>query len=467
VYSQTQIDPVVSFRNTQGEAVRATIVNLQRKSLVMEVYNPYSIVQVSEVLSELTVRFGTKSAYVGKAVVISLVNTGLTAIVSVTLIDEWRELSDVAAVPGAVGLKASAFVRDWGERFRINRDYQIVVNEARAFLSDVSRWVEQVDMSDSLPKEGERLRPDVFFELATPLMAQTKIYFDRLNDEASRIEPDLAPSHRAFAQTALHPLILRAPFVFRTFTKPLGYAGDYQMVNQILEDPRQGPSTYFQIINTAFLHTAVAAAHRHRIDLLVNFLERMAEAARQAGRPFRILNVGCGPAVEIQRFLQTYPNPELLSFELVDFSHETLAWTGATLAAIAAQTGKPADINYVHDSVHQLLKRRVDSGADGVREFDAVYCAGLFDYLSDKVCARLMAHFASRTRVGGKLLVTNVHSSNPEQFCMEHVLEWYLIYRDEAKMEAILPEHCSRPVLYTDPTGVNVFAEVSVTEPRP
>lgn len=465
MYSQTQIDPVVSFRNTQGESVRATIVNLQRRALVMEVYNPYSIVQVSEVLSELTVRMGAKSAYVGKAVVISMVNTGLTAVVSVTLIDEWRELSDVSLAPGAVGLEAAAFVHDWGERFQIGRDYQIVVNETRAFLSEVSRWVEQVDMSDALPKEDKRLRPDVFLELATLLMQKTKFYFDRLNDEAGRVEEEVAPAHRAFAQTALHPLLLRAPFVFRTYTKPLGYAGDYQMVNQILDDPRQGPSTYFQIINAAFLQTAVARAHRHRIDLLVNFLQRTAAAARQAGRPFRVLNVGCGPAVEIQRFLEHHPQPELLSFELVDFSEETLEWTRSTLSAIAARTGRPAAINYVHDSVHQLLKRRVDPAAPGGREFDAVYCAGLFDYLSDKVCSRLTAHFAARTRDGGTLLVTNVHSDNPERFSMEHVLEWYLIYRDEAKMAAILPEQSGTPTLYTDSTGVNVFAETRIGAP--
>jgi extracellular factor (EF) 3-hydroxypalmitic acid methyl ester biosynthesis protein len=140
VYSQAQIDPVVSFLNTQGEAVRGTIVTLQRKSLVMEVYNPYSIVQVSEVLSELTVRMGTSSAYIGKAVVISMVNTGLTAVVSVTLIDEWRELSEVGLQPGAVGREASKFVLDWDERFRIRRDYQIAVNESRAYLAEVARW---------------------------------------------------------------------------------------------------------------------------------------------------------------------------------------------------------------------------------------------------------------------------------------------------------------------------------------
>jgi len=454
---------LVSFHNAQGEAVRGTIINLQRKSLVMEVYNPYSIVQVSEVLGELTVRFGAKTAYLGKAVVISLVNTGLTAIVSVTLIDEWRELNDVVVVPGAVGAEAQAFVQDWTKRFQIRRDYQVVVNEMRAYLSDVSRWVEQVDLSESLPKMHGQLRSDVFYELAAPLMQKVKLYLDILEIEASQINEELAPAHRSFAQTALHPLLLRAPFVFRTYTKPLGYAGDYQMVIQMLGDPRQGPSTYFQMVNTAFLQNVLAVAHRNRIDILVDFLKRMADAARQAEKTFRILNVGCGPAIEIQRFLQSYPHPECLSFELVDFSEETLAWTRAKLTSITEQIGKPVTINYVHDSVHQLLKRRIDPASDNSQEFNAVYCVGLFDYLSDKVCSRLMAHFAARTHHGGTLLVTNVHSNNSTKFVMEHLLEWYLIYRDTATLAPLLPAQSATRKIYVDATGMNIFAEAIIT----
>lgn len=462
MYSQTQIDPMVSFRNSQGELVRATILNLQRKSLVMEVYNPYSIVQISEVLHDLTIRLRSRNAYVGKAVVISIMNTGLTAIVSVTLIDEWRELSNVVVVPGSVGEEARAFVQHWEERFQIRRDYQIVVNEMRAFLSDVSHWVEQVDLSESMPKEDGRLRKDVFFELAEPLMRKMRYYFDMLNAQAAIVEPEQASAHRAFAQAAIHPLTLRAPFVHRTYTKPLGYAGDYLMVNQIMDDPRQGPSTYFQIVNAAFLATSVATAHRNRIDILVQFLSRMADSARAQGRPFRILNVGCGPAFEVQRFLTTYSNPEWLHFDLLDFSEEALAWTKDKLDGINASLQNKAVINFHRDSVHQLIKRRIVSENGDAREYDAVYCAGLFDYLSDKVCAKLMQHFAARTRLHGSLLVTNVHSDNPEKSSMEHLLEWYLIYRDQNKMLALLPEKSSNQKLWVDETGVNVFAEVTI-----
>ncbi|GAB7544927.1 class I SAM-dependent methyltransferase [Cupriavidus sp. CuC1] len=462
MYSQTQIDPVVSFRNSQGEQVRGTIINLQRKALVMEIYNPYSIVQVSEVLSELSVRMGSKNAYLGKAVVMSLVNTGLTAVVSLTLIDEWRELSDLPNEPKSVGREAELFINDWDARFNIRRDYQIVVNEMRAFLSEVSRWVEQVDLTENLPKTDGRLREDVFYELATPIMLKVKTYLDRLEGEAGQVEAEIAPVHRTYAQSALHPLLLRAPFVYRTFTKPLGYAGDYEMVNQILSDPQQGPTTYFQIVNTAFLKAAVATAHRNRIDLLVDFLSRQADAARAAGRPFRILNVGCGPAFEIQRFVREYPQPEFLSFQLVDFSEETLAYTKSSIESSAASAGHKVSVEMVHQSVHELLKRKIAPDDAGLREFDAVYCAGLFDYLSDKVCSRLLSYFAARTRPGGQLLVTNVHSANPEKFGMEHLLEWYLIYRDEARMSMLLPERSRDHKLYVDQTGVNVFAEAII-----
>lgn len=463
MYAKSQIDPLVSFRNAAGEAARGTIVNLQRKSLVMEVYNPYSILQVSEVLGELTVRCGGNIAYQGRAVVISLVNTGLTIVASVTLVDEWRELNDVAVVLGAVRAEAQAFVQDWTQRFQIRRDYQIVVNEMRTYLSDVARWIEQVDLSESLPRVNGQLRTDVFYELASPLMEKVKAFIDRLNHETYLIDEEQISSHRAFAQSALHPLLLRAPFVFRTYTKPLGYAGDYQMVNQILDDPRQGPNSYFQMINVAFLQNILAEAHRNRIDILVSFLRRMADTAMQTGRTFRILNIGCGPAIEIQRFLQSHPVPELLSFELVDFSAETLAWTRNKLTAITGQIGRPVAINYVQDSVQQLLKRRLDPTDKDVREFDAVYCAGLFDYLSDKICARLLAHFAARTRPDGTVLVTNVHSNNTTKFFMEHLLEWYLIYRDAAILEPLLPAQSKVRKIYVDATGMNIFAETIIT----
>ena len=268
---------------------------------------------------------------------------------------------------------------------------------------------------------------------------------------------------KGFAQTSLHPLILRAPFVYRTFAKPLGYAGDYEMVNQILGDPQQGPTTYFQIVNALFLASPVAQAHRNRIDILVDRLTRTIEQAQSAGRVFRVLDIGCGPAMEIQRLLGSQAHAEMLDFTLMDFSVETLGYTESSLAAVNARRTQPTSLHYVNDSVHNLLKRAVRNEAIAPEEqYDFVYCAGLFDYLSDKVATRLLEYLNSRTRPGGRILVTNVHPCNQQRGVMDHVLEWHLIYRDEAQLVSVLPAHRCDEKIYTDTTGVNVFAEFSV-----
>jgi extracellular factor (EF) 3-hydroxypalmitic acid methyl ester biosynthesis protein len=60
------------------------------------------------------------------------------------------------------------------------------------------------------------------------------------------------------------------------------------------------------------------------------------------------------------------------------------------------------------------------------------------------------------------MLLTNVHANNPERYGMEHLLEWHLIYRDEAQMLEVMSEVGPSVKLYRDASGVNLFAEATV-----
>jgi extracellular factor (EF) 3-hydroxypalmitic acid methyl ester biosynthesis protein len=465
VQLQRPFDPVISFRNSQGESARATLTSVQRRALVMEIYNPYSIVQVSEVLDDLTIRSGDRSIYKGKAVVVSLLNTGLMAVVSVALTDEWLDLNIAQGDPRQVAAETVRFVEGWEDRFRISQSYQVTISEFRAFLAESSRWIGQAEMASALPRDGRgEIHDEVFWAMAEPLMRKGKSFLIRLEDEASIIAPEDAMLHRNFAQAALHPLVLRAPFVYRTYVKPLGYAGDYEMVNQLLGNPRQGSNTYFQVVNATFLRAAVAEAHRNRITILVEYLKRAVALAERDGRRVRVLNVGCGPAVEIQRLAALDVDLSRLQFTLIDFSRETLDYTRARVEAAADTAHRKLDVRYVQESVHDLLKRAARAQPQGASDdlYDFVYCAGLFDYLSDKVCARLIRYFVSKSCPGAQMLLTNVHSNNPERHGMEHLLEWHLIYRNESQMLEVMADIHSPIKLYTDQTGVNLFAEVTL-----
>lgn len=462
MYLQRPFDHVVTFRNSQGDSARGTLTSLQRRSLVMEIYNPYSIVQVSEVLNELTIRSGERNIYKGKAVVVSLLNTGLMAVISVTLIDEWNDLGGIGHDARTVSEAVGRFIQDWESRYQVGQAYQVVVNEMRSYFSEVTRWLDQADITAGLPRDAQgRVRDDIFFEIGRPLLEKGRDYLLRFEAEASRVEPEFEPVHRAFAQAAIHPLVLRAPFVYRTFAKPLGYAGDYQMVNQILGNPREGPSTYFELVNYMFLQAGVAQAHRNRVDILHTRLQELVGEAHAAGRPLRVLNVGCGPAVELQRLVAGPQDLGQMEVVLMDFSEETLQYARERIDEVARVAGHcPPRVELRHESVHQLLKRSArDEAVAPHEQFDYIYCAGLFDYLADKACARLIGYFDSRLKPGGSLLVTNVHSYNPERYWMEHFMEWYLIYRNEEGIARLFPSNLVQMRTYTDATNINLFAE--------
>jgi len=94
-------------------------------------------------------------------------------------------------------------------------------------------------------------------------------------------------------------------------------------------------------------------------------------------------------------------------------------------------------------------------------QYDVIYCAGLFDYLSDKVCRKLMDVFYGMLAPDGLLLATNV-DDHPSQNEMEYFLEWNLIHRNSNQMKTLAPEKSDpeRLKLMRDSTGVNIFLEI-------
>ena len=85
-------DSFILARNSQGLEVRAGVLRLTRYLVVFEVYNPYSILQLSEVLTEFKIVINDRIMYAGRAVISSVVNTGIMLICEATLDDSWLDV---------------------------------------------------------------------------------------------------------------------------------------------------------------------------------------------------------------------------------------------------------------------------------------------------------------------------------------------------------------------------------------
>src|SRR5213078_4929940 len=181
------------------------------------------------------------------------------------------------------------------------------------------------------------------------------------------------------------------------------------------------------------------------------------------GRPCRILNLGCGPAREIQLFMENSLSNHA-EFTLFDFNDETLNHTATVLGDLRSRSGRSTRINVQKKSVQRLLREATKPGQD--QKFDFIYCAGLFDYLPDRVCKELISVFYECLAEDVLVLTTNVVDCKPFRHMLEFVLDWHLIYRNTNQGAALLPDRASADSRSTkrDPTTVNLFLEARKPE---
>jgi extracellular factor (EF) 3-hydroxypalmitic acid methyl ester biosynthesis protein len=237
------------------------------------------------------------------------------------------------------------------------------------------------------------------------------------------------------------------------------------MVNMILRSPHEGSSLFAKLVNTYFLSQAPAEAHRNRIKYLTEQI--VAETKRMAllGRPARIFDLGCGPAGEIQDFLIQEDISDQAEFTLLDFNEETLHYTANRLSELKKRYNRRTSLSYLPKSVSQILRdsRRAHEAFISER-YDLVYCAGLFDYLSDRVCRKMMEIFYDLLAPGGLLIVTNVAAHNPVRNLMEYVGAWNLIHRDALQLASLRPASEGEFRVTSELTSMNIFLELRKPE---
>ena len=152
---ERDIDRTVSFRSSQGTAVRGTLSKLSRRNIVFEIYNPFSPIQTSEVLTDLKVRRGKDVVYQGDAVVTGVVTTSILVVVSATLVSKWSALDAIVSESAGIRSEVAHFIDEWERVNKLDPNYQLKVADLRSFLSDLSFWLDQVDLA----AEGEHGAP--------------------------------------------------------------------------------------------------------------------------------------------------------------------------------------------------------------------------------------------------------------------------------------------------------------------
>jgi extracellular factor (EF) 3-hydroxypalmitic acid methyl ester biosynthesis protein len=240
----------------------------------------------------------------------------------------------------------------------------------------------------------------------------------------------------------------------RAYDKPLGYAGDYEMMNMLYRDHAEGESIFGRVVNMHAAQEPAAAANINRLTLLAN---KICEIANESSERIRIASVGCGPAREIWKVLDEFPAVGArLDVALIDQEPRAIELGERTLAPFAAGIG--ARVVFLRESVRRLLTTKTLSDALGERDF--VYSAGLFDYLNERSFTALLQALYQSVVPGGTVSIGNVSVDNPTRWWMEYSCEWHLLHRSKDELRALGARVSPAPteiVVESEPLGVNLF----------
>ena len=195
-------------------------------------------------LGEFKIVLQDRTVYSGRAVVRNVVNAGLNAVYEAMLNEShWTniDLGSVLQNNGQLADEFNSFIQEWQKLYKVLPEYKVVLADMQTFLADLRLWLEQIEVGIRASPSADRVE----LERETARQLEPKIVpaivslfeqFEEVSNPSTRI---WSGTSRVW-QTPIASAAVVFSFVYRTFHKPLGYAGDYEVVNMMFRDPFEG-----------------------------------------------------------------------------------------------------------------------------------------------------------------------------------------------------------------------------------
>ena len=262
---------------------------------------------------------------------------------------------------------------------------------------------------------------DVLDELTECMNNSLRVCAD-LETHLQDADPVALKDVQARYRAAIAP-VLNESWVFnRSFTKPRGYPGDYQLLTAIYNGvPKSfGFGGY---VDRYLLNFTLARAVVARMWSARRFL--MDELARRRGR-VAILNVASGACREYLGGFESSIDREA-RITCVDNDQEALDFAQSQVTAPLSRSG--ISVNFVR---HNAL--RMTSASSNIRRFgmsDVIYSVGLCDYIPNEYLIPLLAGWRESLADGGIVYVAFKDCLLYDKTEYQWLMDWYFFQRTE------------------------------------
>ncbi|MEQ1723649.1 MAG: hypothetical protein ABL930_10770 [Pseudobdellovibrio sp.] len=247
--------------------------------------------------------------------------------------------------------------------------------------------------------------------------------------------------------------VTQSNFTKRSLEKPRGYAGDFEMMNQLYRNDNFSNTLFGSCVERAVnLHDEPTAV-RNRAHYLK---DKIVTKIKNTNDRIKILAVACGPAEELKQSISQLSQSELdrVDFYLLDQDIDALLYAQQNIKSHFIIEEKKMNLHLVHKSIKDILLAGLDM------KFDMIYSAGLFDYFSDAVASRACRALTKNLNKKSSLIIGNFNIASPNWFGMLALFDWYLILRSEEDLKRIFNVQGAQINIEKEPRNVNLFCNL-------
>jgi extracellular factor (EF) 3-hydroxypalmitic acid methyl ester biosynthesis protein len=205
--------------------------------------------------------------------------------------------------------------------------------------------------------------------------------------------------------------------------KPLGYAGDFQMMDWMYTG-YVGSQSPGQVLDEFFQRQAGAVAVRNRLGYFCDVFARMVAERGQLS----VLDLACGPCrVPTEALRRVGADAKGTRLHCIDQDERAIAYA----ETVTRDAATLADFKWQGGSVFDVQPSR---------QYHLVMAGGLFDYLENLHAAALVRRIWSCLADGGKAVIGNFHPRNPTRLLVEYGCKWFMVHRTEGDLLSLCEE---------------------------
>lgn len=292
--------------------------------------------------------------------------------------------------------------------------------------------------------------------LSQALSTSFNAYYQKMENIFVGKDENFQKIHFEFFRNILGEKLYKAPYANRTYMKPKGYAGDYEMMNIMYSSQVMGTSLFAKCLHKYFIDEPASVAVKNREQYLRRKITSEYTRCIENNKIFKLISIASGPAMEIQNLLNN-DNIDFSKIEinLLDQDLDALKHAQFKIVSIAKKLNKKINLK-----LHNLAIKNVIARGLPTNNYDLIYSAGLFDYFTDPVASYAAEKLYSCLNQDGLAIIGNFGVNNPNRFGMDLVLDWNLIYRSEADLEKLFKKYCNSFNVESEEKGINLFANM-------